>query len=84
MEQYDGAHGAAAPDRDARDDRVVARRVLDRRDHAQVDLAGVQQLGHPRGHLAADLEARVPCQAVDDRLDVQVGDDAEAELLTTP
>src|SRR6185503_19939705 len=79
VEQAHGADGPAAGDRHTGHDRVVPGRVLDRRDHAQVDAAGVEIEGYARRDVADDLESGLGVEAADERDRVEVGHDPQAQ-----
>src|SRR6185295_12855515 len=79
VEQVHGAHRPPARDADPGNDRVVPRRVLDRRDHAEIHLPRVESLGDAGGHVAHEREARIAVQPVHQRHRVQVRDDPQAE-----
>src|SRR4029453_10202060 len=73
------AHLAPARHRDAGYDRVVAERVLDGGDRAEVDVSSVEALRDHRWDLGDETEVRVALEGMNDGCDVQVRDGAEAK-----
>ena len=79
MVQEHRADGAPAPDGDAGHDGVLAEGVLDRRDHAEVQLPCVETLGDTGGHVLLETKTGLLLEPVDERLGVQVRHRSQAQ-----